>query len=143
MEIISTWQLNSIENNRFIVEQIDGLLTKPFCLFFEGDLGAGKTTFINSFTKILYNQEVQSPTYSIIIEYDNFIHADFYRINSADEIAFLDIGLYSKDKNALFFEWAYQFKDVIDDEISSDFNKYLVNLSKNNGARVLKISKIS
>lgn len=58
---------------------------------FSGELGAGKTTFINSLCKSLGVEEaVTSPTYSIIQEYhsaDNSIiyHIDLYRIKSRTE----------------------------------------------------------
>ena len=58
---------------------------------FIGDLGAGKTTFINSLCKSLKVEEaITSPTYSIIQEYhsvDNNIiyHIDLYRIKSKSE----------------------------------------------------------
>lgn len=58
---------------------------------FTGDLGAGKTTFINALCKEMKVREtVTSPTYSIIQEYrtagDKVIyHIDLYRIRSEEE----------------------------------------------------------
>lgn len=58
---------------------------------FSGELGAGKTTFINSLCKNMQVEEaITSPTYSIIQEYhsvDNHIiyHIDLYRIKSRAE----------------------------------------------------------
>jgi tRNA threonylcarbamoyladenosine biosynthesis protein TsaE len=55
---------------------------------FSGDLGAGKTTFINSLCKVLAVEEsITSPTYSIIQEYvsvnNNIVyHIDLYRIKA-------------------------------------------------------------
>lgn len=64
---------------------------------FSGDLGAGKTTFINALCKDLGVKEtVTSPTYSIIQEYatDNnavIYHIDLYRIKSEREA--MDAGI--------------------------------------------------
>ena len=58
---------------------------------FSGDLGAGKTTFINALCKELgVNEAVTSPTYSIIQEYttnaDKIIyHIDLYRVKNKEE----------------------------------------------------------
>ncbi len=63
----------------------------------EGDMGAGKTTFIKEVCKNLgVADNVTSPTYSIINEYetqggDAIYHFDFYRIKEESEA--LDIGV--------------------------------------------------
>lgn len=76
-----------------------GIVTKKFVslmgdykiITFSGELGAGKTTFINAVCKEMGVEEtVTSPTYSIIQEYrfgdENIIyHIDLYRIKSMDE----------------------------------------------------------
>lgn len=64
---------------------------------FSGDLGAGKTTFINALCKDLgVTGTVTSPTYSIIQEYSTennavIYHIDLYRIKSEREA--MDAGI--------------------------------------------------
>lgn len=63
---------------------------KPFTLFLEGGLGAGKT-FIA--TEILHyhgiKDHITSPTYALVNEYKNpnfnFAHWDFYRLEDAND----------------------------------------------------------
>lgn len=61
-----------------------------------GSMGAGKTTFIQSFCRVLGVEDVvNSPTFSIVNEYrtinnDPVFHFDLYRIKSPAEL--LDIG---------------------------------------------------
>jgi len=58
---------------------------------FSGDLGAGKTTFINAICKQLgILDTITSPTYAIIQQYESvekkiIYHIDMYRIENADE----------------------------------------------------------
>jgi len=53
----------------------------------EGELGAGKTTFVRHFLRGLgYEHHVVSPTYSLLVEYEtekfSVIHMDGYRLSS-------------------------------------------------------------
>lgn len=86
MEIV--YDLYEIENAAKEFLQI----TKGYKVFaFSGDLGAGKTTFINVLCKHFgVKGTVTSPTYSIIQEYatgknEIIFHIDLYRIKSERE----------------------------------------------------------
>ncbi len=77
---------------------------------FEGEMGAGKTTFIKSICQQLGSEEsVSSPTYSLVNEYDypagKIYHFDFFRINNDNEA--LDIGFeeYLASGHYCFIEW--------------------------------------
>lgn len=76
-----------------------------------GDLGGGKTTFISGIAHGLgIDQPVSSPSFTLVNEYSSagksLIHADLYRLNSAEDI--MGIGLedyiYSQD-NIVCIEW--------------------------------------
>jgi len=85
-----------------------------------GNLGTGKTFFIKQAAKYFNVNNVSSPTFAIVNEYDGLLkiyHFDFYRINSAGEL--FDIGYYDylNDKNALIFiEWGNLIPGVIPKE---------------------------
>lgn len=84
-------------------------------LCFSGNLGAGKTTFIKQFCKSFQvNEEVVSPTYSLINEYTYtdesgkeklMYHMDLYRLERPQEA--FDIGLddYLFSGNYTLIEW--------------------------------------
>ncbi len=84
-----------------------------------GELGAGKTTFIKTFCKILdVNDVVTSPSFSIINVYlsergEIIYHFDFYRILKPQEV--MDIGyeeyVYSGDY--CFMEWAEKIQELL------------------------------
>lgn len=76
-------------------EQAAGLLTGGEILLLHGDLGAGKTCFVQGLCRGLgVTAEVVSPTFTLVNSYDGRLrvhHLDFYRIESASELP--DIGV--------------------------------------------------
>jgi tRNA threonylcarbamoyladenosine biosynthesis protein TsaE len=85
---------------------------------FKGEMGAGKTTLIKSIAKLLGVIEiVQSPTFSIVNEYDfpkgKMYHFDFYRIKNEAEA--FDIGAeeYFDSGNYCFIEWPEKIPSVL------------------------------
>ena len=82
-----------------------------------GELGAGKTTFIKGILKGLgYKGNVNSPTYTLINEYDSIykvIHIDCYREKSINR--WLDIGIidYLNTENVVIIEWAEYINSIL------------------------------
>jgi tRNA threonylcarbamoyladenosine biosynthesis protein TsaE len=76
---------------------------------FSGEMGAGKTTFINAFCRQLGVEGTTSPTFSIINEYQSsrgtIYHIDLYRCRSEEEVirAGVEECLYSG--NICLVEW--------------------------------------
>ena len=92
--------------------------TKSQIFTFEGQLGAGKTTLIKSLCRYLgYTDEVTSPTFSLINEYQTpssmIYHMDLYRLNSENEL--LDIGFeeYLDGDAFCFIEWPQIAENLI------------------------------
>lgn len=91
---------------------------------FYGEMGAGKTTFINALCKELgvENDTTNSPSFSIINEYRSdttaelIYHFDLYRLESLEEA--FDIGVEDYfDSGALcFLEWAERIEDILPDD---------------------------
>ncbi|NRD20138.1 tRNA (adenosine(37)-N6)-threonylcarbamoyltransferase complex ATPase subunit type 1 TsaE [Winogradskyella eckloniae] len=87
-------------------------------ILFNGQMGAGKTTFINAMLKAMQSNDVAtSPTFSIVNEYtipnDKVYHFDFYRINSIDEAYNFGIEEYLNSNFWLFMEWPERIDDLI------------------------------
>ena len=88
---------------------------------FEGEMGAGKTTFIKEVCKVLGVSElVSSPTFSLVNEYHGIgnqliYHFDLYRLNNLDEAR--DIGLvdYYYSGKFCLVEWPQQAAELLPD----------------------------
>ncbi len=87
-----------------------------------GDLGAGKTTFVQEFGKLLgIRNTLQSPTFVIMKSYDisykrykKFIHIDAYRLESADELTRLGFQeLVNDSENVIAIEWAERVETLL------------------------------
>jgi len=103
---------NSLDETRALGEKIGKTLDSGTVLALSGDLGSGKTTFIQGLAKGLDvpdNYYITSPTYTLINEYPgryHLFHVDLYRLeNYAD---FDDIGLYEilRSDGVVAIEWA-------------------------------------
>ena len=97
-----------------VAKSISKKIKKGDVLFFYGDIGVGKTTFIkyiiNNLQKTYHSKltQITSPTFSIINEYKvrniKVLHYDLYRIKDKKELK--NIGLLEDYKNSLtLIEW--------------------------------------
>jgi len=85
---------------------------------FEGEMGAGKTTFIKTFCKILgVKDSVSSPTYSIVNEYEGgkntVYHFDFYRIKNIREAYDLGYEEYFYGDGICLIEWPERVEELL------------------------------
>ena len=95
---------------------------KAVVLALIGNLGGGKTTFLQGFAKGLgIKEKINSPTFVIMKRFNlacrqagNFYHFDCYRTQKAKDI--LDLGfqeIISNPKNIVAIEWADRIKSLL------------------------------
>ncbi len=90
-----------------------------FVIGLEGELGGGKTTFLQGFAKGLgIKERILSPTFVILKRFKmksrNFYHIDCYRIQKTKEV--IDLGfkeIVSNPKNIVVIEWANRIKKIM------------------------------
>ena len=89
---------------------------------FSGEMGAGKTTFIQSICKALgVPTDVNSPTFSLVNEYftgkgESIFHFDLYRIEDPDELFDLGYEEYFFSGKRCFIEWPEKASHLIPDD---------------------------
>jgi tRNA threonylcarbamoyladenosine biosynthesis protein TsaE len=126
-----------------LAKNFSNILKKGDVVFFHGEVGVGKTTFIrhliNHFqtNNHLKPTEVTSPTFNLVNEYDVGIfviqHYDLYRLKSSDETK--NIGLLENQKKFItLIEWPEKIDNKIDNKIdlfftySEDMNKRFLSI---------------
>ena len=112
----------------------------------QGDLGAGKTTFVKGVAQGLgITAAVTSPTYQLVLEYlaedaarnaghgpVTLYHIDLYRVDSAAELASLALDDFIHGSGVAVVEWAERAGDTLPEdairvriEIAADFSRRL------------------
>ncbi len=112
------FSLNEI--NKAVVLLNEKLIHPIVC--FNGDLGAGKTTFIRQLCLewgVMDN--ISSPTFSIINQYKspskgNVFHFDFYRIEDTKEAMDIGVEEYLDSGQICLIEWGDKIKSLLPQE---------------------------
>ncbi len=96
------------------------MATKNFqVVAFSGELGAGKTTFIQALCREMgVASEVNSPTFSLVNQYSTrdgspIYHFDLYRIEDPSELFDLGYEEYFYSGNRCFIEWPEKASHLI------------------------------
>ena len=99
--------------------------TEPHRVYaFEGQMGAGKTTFIKKLCEEMGTTDVvNSPTFAIVNVYDveqpyrgEIYHFDCYRIKSLHEAMDLGAEEYLYSGNYCFIEWPEKIEDILPED---------------------------
>lgn len=122
--------LKSLKNTQKLAVKIAKETIKkdgPFVVALYGDLGSGKTTFVQFLAKALgVKEKVLSPTFAIIktfsiprgqrtvSDFSTLVHIDTYRLKSAKDLLALGLKDLLKDKkNILVVEWPEKIEKLL------------------------------
>lgn len=113
------FRIKKIEEWQKVIDEILPKLQHPILLL-KGNLGAGKTTFTQFLLKNLGSKdEVSSPTYAIVNEYDSpkgtIFHFDLYRMKTLDEVFDIGIEEYLDNSFLCIIEWPEIYEEELAD----------------------------
>lgn len=119
-ESVREYIANSPEETKKIAEDLAKTLKGGEIFVLSGDLGAGKTTFIQGIaTGLGIKENITSPTFVLMKIYKgrdnlNLVHLDCYRASSPEAI--LDLGLKEltqDSRNILAVEWGEKISEIL------------------------------
>jgi tRNA threonylcarbamoyladenosine biosynthesis protein TsaE len=116
-----TARTTSADDTRALGAAVAELVRPGDLLLLAGDLGAGKTAFVQGFGRGLGVHElVTSPTFTIMRDYDARIpmhHVDVYRLDQLQEVHELGMSEFLDDGAVTLIEWG----DVVVPILPADF----------------------
>jgi tRNA threonylcarbamoyladenosine biosynthesis protein TsaE len=140
MSLVRAWKKVLESDLGNIANEMKEVIEPPSVIIFDAPVGAGKTTFAKIF---LDKKKGSSPTYSIINEVDNILHADLYRIEKKDELLYLEIPMYLEEKDYFLIEWGMPYLNELRRIIGDEFKYYQLKIEINeNNSRHYFLSKL-
>ena len=108
---------NSIKETNIIAENFAKVIKKGQVVLLIGELGTGKTMFVQALAKSLgVKSIVNSPSFKLINEYQSYLgkinHFDLYRLECIEDIQNIGWDDYIYSDALTIVEWAQRAKNI-------------------------------
>ncbi len=116
-----SWVTNTVEETQALAEKIGNCLKPGDVVALHGDLGSGKTTFVQGLVKGtgIASASVKSPTFVLMREYagaPSVVHMDAYRLAAAPAAVWLDVEQLIHPDKITVIEWAERVSELLPDQ---------------------------
>ena len=122
------YKSNSPKETENIARAFSKELKSGDVLCSNGDLGVGKTAFVQGLVKALgVNEPISSPTFTIVNCYEGTLpiyHFDVYRIDDSDEMYEIGFEEYVYGNGISIIEWSEKIADILPE------NRYEIEICK-------------
>ena len=107
---------NSVKDTHKLARHLLKQLSGPQVLALHGDLGSGKTCFVQGLAAALgVARPVTSPTFTLVHEYQGtrpLVHVDLYRLRDSLDALMLGLEEYFESSGIIAIEWAERAEDI-------------------------------
>ncbi|MEN9988972.1 MAG: hypothetical protein RLZZ585_2011 [Bacteroidota bacterium] len=113
------WEHVPLESLSMVATELITLISNPSFIAIQGEMGAGKTTFVQTLLRELGIEHPDgSPTYAIVHEYvtkseTKAYHLDCYRIENERDLAQLGLDELFEENAYFFVEWPDKIENIL------------------------------
>lgn len=133
--------IKDLDKLREFAQYFSKVLRKNDVIALRGDLGAGKTTFVQFIGKEFGIEEnITSPTFSLVNIYEGDItinHMDLYRLDEPEDLFSIDFETYFYPDDITFIEWPQRAGEYLPSDIIE------LDIEIKRGGRVLSLKENS
>ena len=114
----AAYTVHSVEETWAVAAELAAELSPGRVIALTGDLGAGKTTFMQGLGLALgVKRPVTSPTFTLSVEYPTsrfkLVHMDLYRLSGPDDLLVIGFPEYLESGAVVAIEWPERAGDLI------------------------------
>ena len=132
----------SADDTRALAAELAAVARPGDLFLLAGDLGAGKTTFVQGFGRALsVNEPITSPTFVIVHTYNGafpVVHVDAYRLERLQELLDLGLGELLDHEGVTLIEWG----DAVIPALPPEFLEVRLELGDDDDERVLRLRSV-
>ncbi len=143
---------HSVDETRELGQTLGELIKQPLMIALIGDLGSGKTAFVQGLARgldVAADYYITSPTFTLINEYPGrlpLFHVDLYRLETVNDLEDIGLDELLYDQAVLAIEWADKMADNLSGEhlsmqfeiIDDDYRKISLIAYGHNGINLIK-----